>query len=223
MLPPLVGSPSNAYHCRSTTASGTPVLLQVKVAPWSSEREVLKFASVRSAKYRCPAESTPVSVSPPPKQVVAFPSRAVAPTTHLKVLPPSKECQIQLVSEESEPGTLVYRRFAFEGSTRRPCSKPTPPMPLMIGCPKLGGAGLGFGAPKLTIASKTPTEQRVKATKARGLKRPDCEEGFFFIRFSFVKLQRRLSLTIRKLRPDRMLFLITQSQLPKSSAQQCFF
>src|SRR5213080_1478990 len=48
--PPAVGSPSSAYHCRSTTASGTPVLLQVKVAPWSSEREVLKFASVRSAK-----------------------------------------------------------------------------------------------------------------------------------------------------------------------------
>src|SRR5207248_6270720 len=184
MLPPLVGSPSNAYHCRSTTASGTPVLLQVKVAPWSSEREVLKFASVRSAKYRCPAESTPVSVSPPPKQVVAFPSRAVAPTTHLKVLPPSKECQIQLVSEESDPGTLVYRRFAFEGSTRRPCSKPTPPMPLMIGCPKVSGAGcggVGGDAAKLTMASNAPTQQRVKAAKARELKRPDCEVDFFFM------------------------------------------
>src|SRR5439155_14787051 len=32
-------------------------------------------------------------------------------------------------------------------------------------------------------------------------------EGFFFMRFSFVSLQRRLSLTVRKLRPDRMLFL----------------
>src|SRR5947208_14621967 len=96
-------------------------------------------------------------------------------------------------------------------------------MPLMIGCPNVSGAGLGLGAAKLTIASKTPTEQRVKATKARGLKRPDCEEGFFFTRFSFVKLQRRLSLTIRKLRPDRILFLITQSQLPKSSAHQCSF
>src|SRR5207302_10579572 len=86
-------------------------------------------------------------------------------------------------------------------------------MPLMIGCPKVGGAGLGLGAAKLAIASKTPTEQRVKATKARGLKRPDCEEGFFFMRFSFVKLQRRLSLTIRKLRSDRMLFShITQNQ-----------
>src|SRR5437660_8568011 len=97
-------------------------------------------------------------------------------------------------------------------------------MPLMIGCPKVGGAGLGLGAAKLTIASKAPTEQRVNATKARGLKRPDCEEGFFFMRFSFVSLQRRLSLTIRKLRPDRMLFFqITQSQLPKSSARRCFF
>src|SRR5947208_333798 len=79
-------------------------------------------------------------------------------------------------------------------------------MPLMIGCPKVSGAGLGLGAAKLTIASKTPTEQRVKATKARRLKRPDCEEGFFFMRFSFVSLQRRRSLTIRKLRPERMLF-----------------
>jgi len=53
-------------------------------------------------------------------------------------------------------------------------------MPLMIGCPKVSGAGLGFAA-KLAAASKVPTQQRVKATKARGLKRPDCEEGFFFM------------------------------------------
>src|SRR6266566_7533630 len=79
-------------------------------------------------------------------------------------------------------------------------------MPLMIGCPKVGVVRLDVGAAKLTIASKTPTEQRMKATKTRGLKRPDCEEGFFFMRFSFVSLQRRLSLTVRKLRPDRMLF-----------------
>src|SRR5437660_1034258 len=77
-------------------------------------------------------------------------------------------------------------------------------MPLMIGCPNVSGAGLGLGAAKLTIASRAPTEQRVKATNARGSKRPDCEEGFFFMRFSFVSLQRRLSLTISKtsLRPD---------------------
>src|SRR5437867_4653283 len=97
-------------------------------------------------------------------------------------------------------------------------------MPLMIGCPKVGVVRLDVGAAKVTIASKAPTEQRMKATKARGLKRPDCEVGFFFMRFSFVSLQRRLSLTIRKLRPDRMLFFqITQSQPPKSLAQQCFF
>src|SRR4051812_14371865 len=46
MLPPFVGSPSIAYHWRSTAVSGTPVLLQVNVAPKSSERAVLKFASV---------------------------------------------------------------------------------------------------------------------------------------------------------------------------------
>src|SRR5437764_14215670 len=97
-------------------------------------------------------------------------------------------------------------------------------MPLMIGCPKVGGVGLGLGAAKLTIASKTPTEQRVKATKARGLKRPDCEEGFFFMRFSFVSLQRRLSLTLRKLRHDRMLFFqVTQYQPTKSSPRLAFF
>src|SRR5438034_6767060 len=79
-------------------------------------------------------------------------------------------------------------------------------MPLMIGCPKVGVVRLDVGAAKLTIASKAPTEQRVKAMNWRGLKRPDCEEGFFFMRFSFVSLQRRLSLTNRKLRPDWMLF-----------------
>jgi hypothetical protein len=57
-------------------------------------------------------------------------------------------------------------------------------MPLMIGCPNVGGAGLGLGAAKLAAASKTPTEQRVKATKTRGLKRPDCEEEFFFMEIS---------------------------------------
>jgi hypothetical protein len=60
----------------------------------------------------------------------------------------------------------------------------------MIGCPKVGGAGLGLGAAKLAIASKAATEKRVKAMKTRGLKRPDCEEGFFFMRFSFVSLRR---------------------------------
>ena len=34
---------------------------------------------------------------------------------------------------------------------------------------------------KLYIARRTPTEQRPKASKTRGLKRPDLEVGFFFI------------------------------------------
>jgi hypothetical protein len=46
--------------------------------------------------------------------------------------------------------------------------------------------GLGLGAAKLAIASKAATQQRVKAMKTRGLKRPDCEERFFFMRFSLV-------------------------------------
>src|SRR5438477_9253991 len=107
MLPPFNGSPSIAYHCRSTAVSGTPVLLQVNVAPPSSERAVLKFASVRSLKYKRPNGSTAISLSPPPWHVVTLPSRGAAPTTHLNVLPPSRECQTQLVSAESVPGALV--------------------------------------------------------------------------------------------------------------------
>src|SRR5205807_8555704 len=107
MLPPLVGSPSVEYHWRSTAVSGTPVLLQTKLVPWSPERAVLKLASVRSLKYKFPEVSTASSVSPPPAHGFGFPSLAVAAVTHLKVLPPSSECQIQLVSEESAPGTLV--------------------------------------------------------------------------------------------------------------------
>src|SRR4029077_15958122 len=105
--PPLVRSPSVAYHWRSTAASGTPVLLQRNDAPWSPERAVLKLTRVRSLKYKFPALSTASSVSPPPAHGVGFPTLAVPAVTHLKVLPPSSECQIQLVSEESEPGTLV--------------------------------------------------------------------------------------------------------------------
>src|SRR2546428_2817432 len=47
---PVVGSPSTAYHCRSTAVSGTPVLLQTNVVPSSGERAVLKLMSVRSLK-----------------------------------------------------------------------------------------------------------------------------------------------------------------------------
>src|SRR6267378_3082987 len=107
MLPPLVGSPSVAYHWRSTAVSGTPALLQRNDAPWSPERAVLKLASVRSLKYRFPALSTASSVSPPPAHGFGFPSLAVPAVTHLKVLPLSSECQIQLVFEDREPGTLV--------------------------------------------------------------------------------------------------------------------
>src|SRR5437867_7691714 len=100
MLPPDLGSPSIAYHWRSTTVSGTPVLLHWKVVPWSSDRAVEKLARVRSAKYTLPVESVASSVSPPPWQVVTFPTRGFASGTHSNVLPPSVECQIQLVSED---------------------------------------------------------------------------------------------------------------------------
>src|SRR5438874_5716977 len=104
---PVPGFPSTAYHCRSTAPSGTPALLQTNVAPWSSERAVLKFTSVKSMKQRLPPVSTASSVSPPPAHVLGFPVLGAAAVTHLKVLPPSVERQIQLVSEEREPGTLV--------------------------------------------------------------------------------------------------------------------
>src|SRR3954467_2763755 len=94
---PPTGSPSIAYHWRSTTASGTPVLLHGQVAPWSSERPVLKLASVRSLKYTRPTWSTASSVSPPPAHGTALPCLSAAERTHLNVLPPSSECQIQLV------------------------------------------------------------------------------------------------------------------------------
>src|SRR4051794_4625686 len=57
-------------------------------------------------------------------------------------------------------------------------------MPLIIGCPKVGLVGLSLSAlsaPKLAMASKAPAEQRVKATKTRGLNRPDSEVEFFFM------------------------------------------
>jgi hypothetical protein len=54
-------------------------------------------------------------------------------------------------------------------------------MPLMTGCPKVGGAGLGLCAAKLAAASNKAMQQTAKATKTRGLKRPDCEEGCFFM------------------------------------------
>jgi len=66
----------------------------------------------------------------------------------------------------------------LEGSTRRPCSKPTPPMPLMIGCPKVGVDG---DVPKLNVASHAPAEQSASAMKIRKVRRPDWEAEFFFI------------------------------------------
>ena len=68
---------------------------------------MLKFARVRSLKYRWPAESTASSVSPPPAQGEPFPVSGVLLGTNLNVLPRSSERQIQLVSEDSAPGTLV--------------------------------------------------------------------------------------------------------------------
>src|SRR2546422_16743 len=38
---------------------------------------------------------------------------------------------------------------------------------------------LGGLAAKLSIARRTPTEQRAKASRTRGLKMPDLEAGFF--------------------------------------------
>jgi hypothetical protein len=63
------------------------------------------------------------------------------------------------------------------------------------------GAGRGgFGAAKLAAASKTPTQQRLKAAMARGLKRPHCEVEFFFMEIFLCKtvVEWKLSLTISK-------------------------
>jgi hypothetical protein len=39
----------------------------------------------------------------------------------------------------------------------------------------------GGAAAKLSIASKPPMQERAKAKKKRGLRRPDSEEAFLFI------------------------------------------
>jgi hypothetical protein len=114
------------------------VLLQAQVAPPSSERAVLKFASVRSLKYTLPVLSTASSVSPPPAHATALPVCGAELGTHLNVCPPSSERQIQLVSDESAPGTLAYTRAELVGSKRRSSSKPTPWTPTIVGWPKLG-------------------------------------------------------------------------------------
>src|SRR5207302_3068909 len=40
----------------------------------------------------------------------------------------------------------------------------------------------GIGAAKLNIASRRPPEQKMKARKMRGVKKPDLELRFFFMR-----------------------------------------
>src|SRR5438045_9176810 len=97
-------------------------------------------------------------------------------------------------------------------------------MPLMIGCPKVSGAGcggVGGDAAKLTMASNAPRQQRVKAAKARGLKRPDCAVDFFFMEISFfVTWCGELSLTIRKLCPGWMGEQLKKSrQIQQASTQ----
>jgi hypothetical protein len=58
-------------------------------------------------------------------------------------------------------------------------------MPLMTGCPKVGGLGLGLDAAKLAIVSNTPMEQRANAANARELKKPEFEGEFVFMEISF--------------------------------------
>jgi hypothetical protein len=41
-------------------------------------------------------------------------------------------------------------------------------------------------AAKLNIASNTPTEQRLRAIKTRGFKKPDWEGGFFFMEWRVI-------------------------------------
>jgi hypothetical protein len=46
-------------------------------------------------------------VSPPPGQVVTLPSSGAAAGTHLNVLPPSSDRQIQLAFDPPESGELM--------------------------------------------------------------------------------------------------------------------
>jgi hypothetical protein len=56
---------------------------------------------------------------------------------------------------------------------------------VMLGCILAAAFALLLGgfAAKLSIARRTPSEQRAKASRTRGLKIPACEAEFFCIRF----------------------------------------
>src|SRR2546427_6104079 len=108
--PPASGSPSTAYHGRSSGAVSTDVQVgsPVRVWPWSSERAVPWLASARSLMYSRSAESVPSSVSPPPLHMgTSFPTGWVAAGIHLKVCPPSSERQTYEMLDPRLPGTLV--------------------------------------------------------------------------------------------------------------------
>ena len=49
---------------------------------------------------------------------------------------------MKLSSEFAESGALMYRRLAFEGSRRRSGSKPQPPIPAIVGWPKVALAAV---------------------------------------------------------------------------------
>ena len=48
---------------------------------------------------------------------------------------------------------------------------------------------MGENAPLPSSARKTPIEQKTKLSMMRGLKKADCEEGFFFMIDSLIYVQ----------------------------------
>jgi len=90
-----------------------------------------------------------------------------APTTHVKVLPPVRGAKSTSVEEATVPPPLVYRPFDSKDH-RMPCSKQTA-NPRMSRIPEKSAGGLGLGR-ELAICPQFANEQRVKATKALGIK-----------------------------------------------------
>src|SRR2546423_14886577 len=77
-------------------------------------------------------------------------------------------------------------RFGFVGSIRIASSNPRPPMPLMIGCPKVGVAVVaagtsGHGRAKLKTARPAAPRHKTNPRRLRGWSSPDSAADFFNI------------------------------------------
>src|SRR5579875_3270226 len=96
--PVVRGSPYTEIHGRSVPVELAWLQVVVQVRPSLVETESLtSVRPCRSEKYRLPAESLTMLLSPPPTQVTrGLPIGGKLPGTRWKVLPPSSERQTKL-------------------------------------------------------------------------------------------------------------------------------